>query len=562
MFFFCYVYNILIILILFINNYFNKTVNCFMTRHQGDIFKRYIYIYRKLSSANFKTCKSSISKCTHTYHEKYELRLKHNANKRNDCVTSNFKGRTSGRLYIHCEPLPLIMKNRNEKINLHKISHFECSKVQEESKSDTREEKNMNSIPPTSGMNKRARECQIEGSNDEEISNSHNVSLCEGSKNACIPGNVEEGAGGGDTNEHRRKNIDNLFLPNLNRKKKEKIIIIIGVTCSGKTKFSIDLCEELLKHNVESEIISADSMQVYQNFNIGIAKVDDKEKRDIKHHMLDVCEHNEEFNAHKFITHTIPIIQRINENKKLAVVTGGTLLYVESLLWESVVDLKEAYNSTMSEETKRKTDSYENKTNEELYDELKRVDEERANQLHKNDRKRICRSLEIFYSYNRKHSELIKMRNHKNNNFDKTRFVPCIFYLDYNNDDMLRENIEKRVNTMISKGLLDEAIKLKQFNDKTKVKLFAKGINQSIAYKEFDMYIEKKMNNINDENLFNLCKDNLIRKTYKYAKRQRRWILNRFVKVYNVPLHKVDVSSDYSKQLIDAVQIVLNFWYN
>ncbi|SCP06003.1 tRNA delta(2)-isopentenylpyrophosphate transferase, putative [Plasmodium ovale] len=354
------------------------------------------------------------------------------------------------------------------------------------------------------------------------------------------------------------------FLRDCYTKKKGKIIVIIGVTCSGKTKFSIDLCRELIRYNIKCEIISADSMQVYQNFSIGIAKVDEKEMGDIKHHMLDVCKQGDEFNVHKFVNYAIPIVEHINNRNMVAVVTGGTLLYVESLLWESVIDIREDNEmGCYADKGEGERDIYENKTNDELYEELKIIDPERAEQLHKNDRKRICRSLDIFYTYNKKHSELIKIKSHKNNNIDKTRFIPCFFYLDYTNDNMLKEQIEKRVNVMISNGLLDEVVKLNEINKNgNNRKSTSKGINQSIAYKEFDDYIEKKKNNINDEKLLNLCKDNLIRKTYKYAKRQRRWIMNRFVKMYNVPLNRIDVSGNYEEQLKNALEIVINFLKN
>ncbi|SBT78657.1 tRNA delta(2)-isopentenylpyrophosphate transferase, putative [Plasmodium ovale] len=354
------------------------------------------------------------------------------------------------------------------------------------------------------------------------------------------------------------------FLRDCYTKKKGKIIVIIGVTCSGKTKFSIDLCRELIRYNIKCEIISADSMQVYQNFSIGIAKVDEKEMGDIKHHMLDVCKYGDEFNVHKFVNYAIPIVEHINSRNMVAVVTGGTLLYVESLLWESVIDIREDNEmGCYANKGEGERDIYENKTNDELYEELKIIDPERAEQLHKNDRKRICRSLDIFYTYNKKHSELIKIKSHKNNKIDKTRYIPCFFYLDYNNDNMLKEQIEKRVNVMISNGLLDEVVKLNEINKNgNNRKSTSKGINQSIAYKEFDDYIEKKENNINDEKLLDLCKNNLIRKTYKYAKRQRRWIMNRFVKMYNVPLNRIDVSGNYEEQLKNALEIVINFLKN
>ncbi|SOV16213.1 tRNA delta(2)-isopentenylpyrophosphate transferase, putative [Plasmodium sp. DRC-Itaito] len=379
------------------------------------------------------------------------------------------------------------------------------------------------------------------------------------------------------------------FFKDGNSKKKEKIIIIIGVTCSGKTKFSIDLSEQLMKYKIKSEIISADSMQVYQNFNVGVAKVEEEEMRDVKHHLLDVCHPNDTFNAHKYINYTMPLIKNMNGNNKIPIIAGGTLLYIESLLWESVIDIRkeeEKNEQTNNEQIDKREDEYldeqlqsnnnikcnseknddiveldkyVNKTNEELYEELKNIDEERANQLHKNDRKRVCRSLDIFYTYNKKHSDLIKIKNHKNNNIDKMRFFPCIFYLDYNDDELLKMKIKNRVELMISNGLLDEAIKLKQINNDRNLSFLTKGINQSIAYKEFDEYIKKKMDNIDDPKLFEKCKDSLIRRTYKYAKKQRRWISNRFVKVYNVELNKIDVSSDYEKQLNNAIGIVLKF---
>lgn len=365
-----------------------------------------------------------------------------------------------------------------------------------------------------------------------------------------------------EKNDSVSKCNDEIYLSRFNmntKEKKKKVVIIIGITCSGKTQFSIDLYNELLKHNIKGEIISADSMQVYKNFNVGVAKIENEEMGDIKHHMLDVCDNNEEFNAHKFVNYAIPIIESINDRNMVPIIAGGTLLYIESLLWESVVDIKKENDIEIN---KIKHDDYTNKTNDELHEELKRVDPERAEELHKNDRKRICRSLDIFYAFNKKHSDLIKMKCHKNNKLDKTRYAPCFFYLDYKDDCILKEKIENRINVMISKGLLDEGMKLKKMANDTNTKIKGKGIRQSIAYKEFDSYIEKKINNIDDNDLFNKCKDNLFRKTYQYAKRQRRWILNRFVKRYNIPLNEIDVSQNYEQQLSNALEIVLNFWKN
>ncbi|ANQ06600.1 tRNA dimethylallyltransferase [Plasmodium coatneyi] len=519
---------------------FPVAVTSFVVKHQRGIPTRGNYIDWKTYPQNFLTCKNSksyVAKDRNSYHLKHKSNLNRHLGRRNEWVANTFVGKRRVRLFICSNPLRIKRRNRNEKLNLQQLSHLESSQLEEEYKSDvTEEEKIMRQTSSASDVIEKANG----GAANEVVSVDGKDSYVQSSHLAV--------------------------QPNLNKTEKQKIILIIGVTCSGKTKFSIDLCEELQKNNVESEIISADSMQVYQNFKVGVAKVEEEEKRDIKHHLLDVCGPKEEFNAYKFISHTIPIIRSISERNKLAIVVGGTLLYVESLLWESVVDLEEAhtktYNETHSEVhsgVHSGTDPYEHKTNEELHAELKRVDEERANQLHQNDRKRICRSLDIFYSHNRKHSDLIKMRNHKNNDFDRTRYAPCIFYLDYDNDDVLRGNIQKRVDDMVSKGLLDEAIKLKKQNENANVKLFGKGINQSIAYKEFDTYIEKKMNNDGNEELFNLCKENLVRKTYKYAKRQRRWVLNRFVKCYNIPLNRIDVSRDYAEQLSAAVQTVLKF---
>ncbi|VUZ98128.1 tRNA dimethylallyltransferase, putative [Plasmodium vivax] len=573
---FCFPYGctLLSILALFLSVSISPVaVTPFVVKHQRGIPSRGNYIRRKTYPQSFSICKRTnryVAKETNRCHRKCEANLYRHFERRNDWVANTCVGKRRARLYLCSSPLRAKRRNRNDKLNVHQLSHFERSASEEKCKLGVREEdeeETMSHTSSVSGVIKKA--------------NGDAAKPCDGAAN--------EVDGVGEKDSYPQDNHPPV-QPNLNKTKKQKIILIIGVTCSGKTKFSIDLCEELLKRNVECEIISADSMQVYQNFKVGIAKVEEEEKRDIKHHLLDVCGPKEAFNVHKFISHTIPIIRSISDRNKLAIVVGGTLLYIESLLWESVVDLEEAHSETVGDkgggsetvgdkgggsetvgdkgggsetvEDKRgegATDRYEHKTNEELHAELKRVDEERASQLHQNDRKRICRSLDIFYSYNKKHSELIKMRNHKNNHFDRTRFPPCVFYLDYDDDDVLRGNIQRRVDAMISKGLLDEAIELKKMNEDANVKLFGKGINQSIAYKEFDTYIEKKINNVSDEDLFNVCKENLIRKTYRYAKRQRRWILNRFVKCYDIPLNRVDVSRDYAKQLASAVRTVLEF---
>ncbi|EUD64416.1 tRNA dimethylallyltransferase [Plasmodium inui San Antonio 1] len=530
------------VLTLFVN-IFPVAVTSFVIKQQRGILTRGNYIHRKSIPQNFSICRHSnnyVVKDTNRYDRKHKHNLNWHLGRRNDWVANSCVGKRRIRLYICSNPLRTKRRDRNEKLNLDQLSNFERSPSEEECKSELREENEEKITSHTSSLSGVIKKTNGDAmkSRDDAAKQVHNV----------------------DGKDSYPEDSHLPVQPNLNKTEKQKIILIIGVTCSGKTKFSIDLCEELLKSNVESEIISADSMQVYQNFKVGIAKVEEEEKRDIRHHLLDVCGPKEEFNVHKFISHTIPMIRSISESNKLAIVVGGTLLYIESLLWESVVDLEEAHSKTDQDKGgKSGTNPYEQMTNEELHAELKRVDEERANQLHQNDRKRICRSLEIFYSYNKKHSELIKMRNHKNNHFDGTRYAPCVFYLDYSNDDVLRGNIEKRVDKMISNGLLDEAIKLKELNENGNIKLFGKGINQSIAYKEFDTYIEKKINNVSNEDLFNLCKENLIRKTYKYAKRQRRWILNRFVKCYNIPLNRIDVSRDYAQQLAEAVRTVLKF---
>ncbi|CRG84250.1 tRNA delta(2)-isopentenylpyrophosphate transferase, putative [Plasmodium relictum] len=500
---FCNIYIFIIYTFLIIHLYFKKfhiLIDCFKIKNQNIILKRENNLY-KILLKNSNIYNSFIKKRSNTYPIYYNFKLYHIFSS-NDLLNKNkerykvfyYKKRRNNVTYI-CR------KNRTGNIGL--LTIYEKS---------------------------------------IKMDNKYNIKI-----------NKTKNMYAYDSSE-----IDKFDIYDHNKGKKEKIILIIGVTCSGKTKFSIDLSEELLKYNIKTEIISADSMQVYQNFNIGISKINEEEKRDIKHHLLDVCHHNDTFNAHKFINYTIPIIKNINTSKKLAIVTGGTLLYIESLLWESVIDLKDQKEETKKEEKEEKY-NYENKTNDELYEQLKEVDEERANQLHKNDRKRICRSLDIFYKYNKRHSELIKIKNHKNHKINEMRYIPCFFYLDYNNDDVLKREIEKRVDLMISKGLLDEAIKLKELNNNKNIKSSYKGINQSIAYKEFDAYIEKKINKINDENLFNICKENLIRKTYKYAKKQRRWIFNRFVKNYSIPLNKIDVSKNYKEQLSDSVDIILKF---
>jgi tRNA dimethylallyltransferase len=276
----------------------------------------------------------------------------------------------------------------------------------------------------------------------------------------------------------------------------EKVIVIVGPTCSGKTHLAIKLTEIL-----NSEIISADSRQIYKHLNIGTAKPSNEELKKVHHHLIDFLDPSENYDVSLFEKDSEKIIDEILKKNKLPIVVGGSGLYIKALIdgiFETA-DKDEEYRKELFQKTKEFG-------NEFLYDELKKIDPHSARKMLPQNWKRVMRALEVFHSTGEpiwKHHQKQSSSKEKKYNFQQ-------FGLNWDRK-LLYENINKRVDWMIENGLVDEVINIFKMG-------YEKNLNSlnTVGYKEILQYLDGE---ITLQRAVELIKRN----TRHYAKRQMTW---------------------------------------
>lgn len=274
------------------------------------------------------------------------------------------------------------------------------------------------------------------------------------------------------------------------------LIIIAGPTACGKTDISIKLAKEL-----NGEIISADSMQVYKFMDIGTAKAPYDEMQGIRHYLIDELYPDEEFNVMIFQQKAKEYIKEIYSKGKLPIVAGGTGFYINALVNDN--NFMETCNDNSIRE-KLYADA-EEKGNEYIYSILREVDPEYASSVHPNNVKRVARALEFYYLTGKKLSE--------HNAEEKERLSPYnVSFIIINMDrEKLYERIDKRVDIMIENGLTDEVRRLLDMGYSPELVSM-----QGLGYKEIVPYI--KGETTLDEAVYELKK-----RTRHFAKRQLTW---------------------------------------
>ncbi len=304
-----------------------------------------------------------------------------------------------------------------------------------------------------------------------------------------------------------------------------KIIVIVGPTAVGKTYISVELAKKL-----NTEIISADSMQIYKGMNIGTAKITEEEKQGIIHHMIDIINPDEEYSVSEFKYDAEKIIDRLLSENRIPIIVGGSGLYVNSLIY----DLD--FGNTKSNKKLREYYTYYYKEHGEdaLYDKLLKIDPVAAEKIHKNNIKRIIRALEVYDITGVKFSELNTDIRKKSNKYD------CILIGLSMERKVLYERINQRVDEMLSNGLVDEVSSLiKKGYGKNLVSM------RGIGYKEIIEYLE---GNTDYEEAVNTLKQN----TRRFAKRQYTW----FLKDENVKWFSMDNPSEIDKTLDSIVEYI------
>jgi tRNA dimethylallyltransferase len=294
-----------------------------------------------------------------------------------------------------------------------------------------------------------------------------------------------------------------------------RIIVLVGPTCSGKTSLGILLAEKL-----KTEIISADSRQIYKYLNIGTAKPTDIELKRVKHHFINLLKPDEDYNVSKFENDSLEVCRKLlSKNNPAAagpIVVGGSGLYIKALI-DGIIDIVE----TDDEYRKQLIDLKEKYGNEFLHNELKKVDKISAENIHPNFWKRVMRALEVYHLTGKPIWQHYKEQKRKID-FD---FVQHGLMLDRK---ILYENIESRVDTMIEDGLVEEVKNILS-------KGFNKNLNSlnTVGYKEIISYLE---NEITLERAVELIKRN----TRRYAKRQITW----FNADDRIIWHKIESQND------------------
>jgi tRNA dimethylallyltransferase len=273
------------------------------------------------------------------------------------------------------------------------------------------------------------------------------------------------------------------------------LIIIAGPTGIGKTETVLKLAEPL-----GAEVISADSMQVYKRMDIGTAKPTPEEQARVRHHMIDVVEPDEPFNAAQFREMAEPIIHGLHSSGKPVFVAGGTGLYIK-VLTQGILLCPEGNE----EIRQRLTDQADTLGSEVLFERLRAVDPAGAESIHPNDTYRIIRALEVFELTGRPFSE-----HHDIHRFKEIPYRTLKIALTMDRA-ILYERIERRVDRMLKQGLLDEVQGLLDDG-------FSPGLKsmQSIGYSHAVKFLRGKFSF--DEMVHTLKRD-----TRRYAKRQFTW---------------------------------------
>lgn len=277
---------------------------------------------------------------------------------------------------------------------------------------------------------------------------------------------------------------------------KKKLIILTGPTAVGKTKASIGLAKA-----VGGEIISADSMQVYKEMDIGSAKIRPEEMEGVPHHLIDVLRPDEEFHVVRFQQMAKEAMEKIYANGHIPIVVGGTGFYIQALLYD--IDFTE--HETHDSYRKELAAFAKEHGAKALHERLREVDPKSADEIHFHNVKRVIRALEFY------HQSGVPISRH--NEAERQKQTPYkSFYFVLNDDrERLYERINRRVDLMMEEGLEKEVLALKN-------KGYTKDMvsMQGLGYKEMLDYL-------NGECSLNEAVYRIKRDTRHFAKRQITW---------------------------------------
>lgn len=306
--------------------------------------------------------------------------------------------------------------------------------------------------------------------------------------------------------------------------KRIPLIVIGGPTATGKTRLSVEIAKRF-----NAEIISADSMQIYRGMDIGTAKPTKKEMDGIRHYLMDMVEPTENFSVAKFVSIAKEKIDEIGNSGKIPVIVGGTGLYIDSLV-QNITFFDQDETHILRRQLQEK---YHSGMAEDMYAELMAVDPETAEKFHYNNAVKLIRALEVYYSTGVTLSEWAR-RSRQNPSPYKTAYLA----LNFSERQLLYERINKRVDAMISLGLIEEAYKIYSLD-------LPQGSTAAaaIGYKELFSYFK---NEISLEEAIDKIKLN----SRRYAKRQLTWFKR------NKDIEWLEASLPFEELCIQAENII------
>lgn len=299
------------------------------------------------------------------------------------------------------------------------------------------------------------------------------------------------------------------------------LLVIAGPTASGKTALSVELAKIY-----GGEVVSADSMQIYKGLSIATAKPTEEEMQGIPHHLIDFLTPDKPFSVADYVSLAGKTVRDIYSRGKLPIVCGGTGLYISSLINNIIFDDTGSDPSVRA----RLEGIAGSEGNHALWLRLEKIDPETAQKVHENNLPRVIRALEVFETTG------VPLSRHKiNSRREGSPYDVCIIGLTASDRQFLYDRINKRVDIMIEKGLVEECRSV-----------YLKGMLatacQAIGYKELIPYFEEKCS-------LEACIDKIKQETRHYAKRQLTW----FRRVDNISWVEIDKFDDL-KKIIENVQ--------
>lgn len=299
-----------------------------------------------------------------------------------------------------------------------------------------------------------------------------------------------------------------------------KALIVTGPTASGKSDIAIKIAKKL-----NGEIVSADSMQIYKKMDIGTAKPDLFQLNEVKHHMIDIIDIEDNYSVARYKDEAIKCIKDILSRSKVPIITGGTGLYIDSLLYGI------SFNNEYPENKNRFELYLKENGKEELFKLLLERDEQAALTTHPNNTKRVIRYLDILSRFKGTLSEYKQQAIKNDSGIDFNVFV-----LNPSRDK-LYERIESRVDIMIEKGLIEEVLSiLKSQIDSNCTSM------QAIGYKEVVKYLDGYCTY---DEMIRIFKMN----TRNYAKRQITWF-KRYKEAQFIDTSKFENSNEITRFII------------